>query len=372
MSSSNSELSLNLLFLVYDLETGGPELRLLDFAKYFPQQIKMHICVTSRKTSLLPDFLKAKAKIFILPVTRAYLEYTKSWQIYKYVKAEKISVVNAFAIKELFLATVLKAFSGWKIKIVYHHVETLDHIGIFQSVIFRILLKLTDRILCNSNYLAEYLKKFFLPTKKITIIHNGINIDFFERPFRKKNAFYPNLRKNVVCIGTIANFRKEKNYPFLIEAFDILSKNYPNLRLICVGGGSFLKRIKDLAQFKGIEKKILFTGYSKDIIKYLTLMDLFVLCSTREGFPNVLLQAMSMEIPTISANVGGCSEIIDHMKNGILYPSNNLKKFIQSVDILLKDESFSSKLAANGKETIRQNFSLGKMLTEYLDFYRKL
>ena len=95
---------------------------------------------------------------------------------------------------------------------------------------------------------------------------------------------------------------------------------------------------------------MIFTGYSKDVAEYLSLMNIFVLCSLQEGLPNVLLQAMSMEIPVISSDVGGCPEIIDNMANGILYPSNHLEKFIEAVEMLIEDRNFASTTCSQCKE----------------------
>ncbi len=120
------------------------------------------------------------------------------------------------------------------------------------------------------------------------------------------------------------------------------------------------------------KKNLIFTGYSKDVAEYLSLMNIFVLCSLQEGLPNVLLQAMSMGIPVIASDVGGCPEIIDDMKNGILYPSNDLDRFVEVVEMLIEDRSFSSKLAANARRTVEEKFSLNRMIEDYMVFYREL
>lgn len=176
--------------------------------------------------------------------------------------------------------------------------------------------------------------------------------------------------KKYVTIGTIANFRKEKNYPFLIKTFSILNQKHPNLRLICVGGGTLLQEMKHLAELLEVESQIIFTGYTDDIISYLRLMDLFVLCSERESFPNVLLQAMSMEVPVLSTNVGGCLEIVKHGKNGMTYPSNDVGAFVSTLEIMIQNRSFASELAANGRKTILDHFSLKRMISDYVDFYK--
>ena len=157
-----------------------------------------------------------------------------------------------------------------------------------------------------------------------------------------------------------------------MNAFRILFQRNRNLKLICVGGGSYLSDIKRMALKYHLEKAVIFTGYSPHVVEYLSLMDVFVLCSLKEGFPNVLLQAMTMSLPVVSANVGGCSEIIDHMKNGILYPSNDLGEFIETIETLTTDTAFASRLGANAKRTVEEKFSLDRMIKEYATFYNEL
>lgn len=363
----------NLLFLIYDLERGGPELRLLDLQKHLPPHFRIYICVTSRNVTLLPKFLEAHARIRIVPVKRAYLELHKAWSIYGLVKSENISTVNAFGLKELFLAVIIKIFSLWRLKIVYHAVETFDHLGFHRKCLFHLLLKSVNRVLCNSKDLKLRLRKLSIPEKAITAISNGIDTKIFSKPTPKKKYPSPNgLDQNNIIIGTIANFREEKNYPFLIEAFKALSQKHSHLRLLCVGGGILLPQMKNMTRAKGLEKQVVFTGYSESITKHLSTMDIFVLCSLREGFPNVLLQAMSMSIPVLSANVGGCSEIIDHRKNGMLYPSNNMEKFIDEMETLLRDKAFAAEIAANGRKTVEEKYSLRRMITDYGGFYKEL
>jgi glycosyltransferase involved in cell wall biosynthesis len=366
--------SINILFLIYDLERGGPELRLLDFQKHFPPKLRMHICVTSRNLALLPEFLGADASVYIVPVVKGYLEINKAWKIYKHVIMKNISIINSYGLKELFLSTTIKFMSGFKIKTVHHSVDLLHHYGVRQKIFLVILLKLTDKILCNSGKSQELIRTFFVPERKISVIRNGINIDSFRKAITRTERFRKihGIEKYHLVLGTIANFRKVKNYPFLLNAFRILSRTNKNLKLICVGGGYYLPNIKRMALEYHLEKAIIFTGYSRHVAEYLSLMDVFVLCSLKEGFPNVLLQAMTMSLPVVSANVGGCSEIIDHMNNGMLYPSNNLGKFIEAVEMLTTNPDFANRLASNAKRTVEENFSLPRMIKKYVTLYNEL
>jgi len=366
--------SINVLFLIYDLERGGPEMRLLDLQRHIPTHIKMHVCVTSKNLALLPEFLKAGAKIYVEPVTKGYIELNKAWNIYKYAKRNHISIINSFGLKELFLATAIKGMSGWKIRTVHHSVNLLHHYGPLHKFFLLILFSLTDKVLCNSKKSLNLIKTFFVPERKISLIRNGIDIYFFRKtiPQAERLRKAHGIEKSDIVLGTIANFRKVKNYPFLLNAFRILLQRNKNLKLICVGGGYNLANIKRMALEYHLGKSVIFTGYSRYVAEYLALMDIFVLCSLEEGFPNALLQAMAMGRPVVSADVGGCSEMIDHMRTGILYPSNDIGKFIEAIEMLTTDTSFAGELGINAKQTVAEKFSLDTMIKKYANFYSEL
>jgi glycosyltransferase involved in cell wall biosynthesis len=349
-------------------------MRLLDLQKRIPAYIKMHICVTSKNLALLPEFLEADARVYVEPVAKGYLELNKAWRIYKHVKTNQISIINSFGLKELFLSTTIKVMSGWKIKTVHHSVDLLHHYGLLRKFSLAILLLSTDKVLCNSKKSLTLIRTLFVPERKMSVINNGIDIDSFNKTSPQAETFRKNhgIEKNDFVLGTIANFRKVKNYPFLMNAFRVLYQRNKRLKLICVGGGYYLPDIKHMAQEYHLEKAVIFTGYSRHVAEYLSIMDLFVLCSLTEGFPNVLLQAMAMSLPVVSAHVGGCPEIIDHMKNGILYPSNSLEKFIGYIEMLATDTGFATKLGSNARRTVLGKFTLNKMVKKYTTFYGEL
>jgi glycosyltransferase involved in cell wall biosynthesis len=368
------EISINVLFLIYDLERGGPEMRLLDLQKNSPAYVKMYFCVTSRNLALLTEFLEADARVFVEPVGKGYLELNKIWNIYKYVMMNHISILNSFGLKELFLSIAIKVMTFWKIKTVHHSVNLLHNYGTFHKIFLLILLKLTDKVLCNSEKSHTLMRTFFVPERKLSIIRNGIDIDFFKKSISHAKSFREinGITKDNFVLGTVANFRKVKNYPFLMKAFRILFRRNKDLKLICVGDGYYLSDIKRMALEYDLERAVIFTGRSRHVAEYLSTMDVFVLCSSKEGFPNVLLQAMSVGLPVVSADVGGCGEIITHMKNGILYPSNDLGKFIEAVERLKTEPDFANRLGSNAKRSIKENLSLDRMIKEYTIFYYDL
>ena len=365
--------SINILFFIDGLERGGTELRLLDFAKHFPPDIIIHLCVTNENLALLENFKAYGVHIVVVPIRKSYLSIGKIYSIMRYIKHNHITVINAFELKGLMIAISIRAVVGFNLKIVYHSVNSVIMFTNIQLAIFARLLRFCQGFICNSGFSKNELRKLF-PGKMIRVIHNGVDSAVFRRNHHKRHMSRSdlNIGKEEIVLGIVANFRRQKNYPFLLKAFEMLSTKNENLKLLCVGGGENLEKTKKMALRQNLHGKVIFTGYSEHVIGYLNAIDILVLPSLWEGFPNAILQAMSMEIPVVASNVGGCPEIINNMRNGILFPSNNLDKFTEAVEMLSDDSDLTSRLGDNARKTVEKNFSLSRMIESYTAFYREL
>jgi glycosyltransferase involved in cell wall biosynthesis len=361
----------NLLFIIYDLERGGPEMRLLDFAKHFPDDLKMHICVTSNNLALLKRFQNCNVRITVLPISKPYLEFGKILSIYKYVKDNRISIINSFDLKSLLISVFIKIIGRGSIKTVFHVVNSLNNFTRRQTILFRSCVKLIDTFVCNSLFSKHLIESKYLSKGNTEVIYNGVDTSYFRQNRDLKIRFREelNIAENEIVMGTIANFRKEKNYPFLIDAFRTLLNKYQQVRLLCVGGGKDLEKTKRVVNAYGLGKKVIFTGYTEDVFRYLNVLDIFVLCSSCEGSPNVLLQAMSMGVPVVCSSVGGCPEIIEHLESGILFAPNNKDEFLNGVVRLIEDHKLSAKLAHKAHIMVNEKFALSSMIENYSKLY---
>jgi L-malate glycosyltransferase len=362
-----------MLFLIYDLDRGGPELRLLDFAKYFPENVNMYICVTSEKLTLLEKFRDLNIRTKVVPIKKPYFSLLKILKIFSFYKTNNIRIINTYDLKGLIIASIIKLTTFFQSKIIYHNVNSLIQFSRIQLLLFCLISKLSDAFICNSKFSKNEIEKL-VPSNKIRIIHNGLDQFLYKKNslLRKHSRANLNIQKDEVVIGIIANFRKQKNYPFLLEAFKILAAKYSHLQLLCVGGGEYLKRSKSIVKSWNLNKKVIFTGYTENIVECLSAIDILVLPSLWEGLPNALLQGMSMEIPVVASNVGGCPEIIHHMKNGRLFRSNDTLAFITHLEELINDRALAYELGRRARKTVEEKFSMERMIKEYLAFFKQI
>lgn len=364
-----------ILFLIYDLEPGGPELRLLDLARAFPEDRPMHICVTSRKLTLLPQYLACPCQVtvFIEPVAKAYLDMAALLRIYRYVRRHGIRIVNSYDIKGLILATAIRLLSGNRVLTVHHTVDLLHNFSPHHKLALRILLRWTSAVLCNAHFIRRFIETTYVSSQRIHVVYNGIDAGLFRKHLTSRKHYRRTyaVGDDETLIGTLANFRKEKHYPFLLDAFSRMRRRYSNIRLMCVGGGPDFDAVQTLAGTMGLTD-VLFTGYVEDVAGHLSAMDMFVFCSLHEGLPNAILQAMSMELPIVSTAVGGICELITDGKEGLLVPPNEMDAFLKAVFDLLDHPEKGAVLGRRARERVLASFSLEAMVEGYDRLFRQL
>lgn len=367
-------MSKKIMFNIYGLDRGGPEMRLLDFAMNFPSELELHICVTSNNLSLLGEFSKSRAKICVVPIARPYLELRSVKKILSYIQVNEIEVINSFDVKGLFISTIAKMLYKNKVKVVHHFIDLLHNYKRRTRIALKSLIGFADFLICNSDVVRKEVLADCLNDARVKVIHNGVDHDHFVPDFEKRltDRASAGLNGKHFVLGTVANFRPEKNYPFLIDQFRQLSEAYPHLRLLCVGGGPLLDDIKSRVQKYNMERKVIFTGYVSDVRRYIGMMDVFTLCSLKEGFPNALLQAMSMGLPVICSAVGECRQIITDAQTGLLFDPKHGKMFREAMSRILEDEDLRRILSGMGRQLIQTRFSLKQMIEKYVDFYRSI
>ncbi len=347
-------------------------MRLLDLARHFPHQLEMHVCVTSNRLILLNEFQKTRAIMNVIPITRAYLDVVGVGKFLRYIKANDVEVLCSFDLKGLMMSAFARLRYGKRIILVHHFIDLLHNYDVRKRFILWNLLRTIDFVICNSGVVRNEVVGERLPDVKVGVIRNGVDCAHFFVPTDAQKENYRRLigldHTNFV-LGTVANFRQEKNYPFLIRCFRNLLPRYPQLRLLCIGGGPLIETIKDEVRGIGLDDKIFFTGFVDDVRQYLGAMDAFCLCSLKEGFPNAVLQAMSMGLPVFCSAVGENKDIVDEGQTGMLFDPNDDYQFSHGVERLIEDKSLRENLAIQGRTLIESSFTLQHMVQRYADFY---
>jgi glycosyltransferase involved in cell wall biosynthesis len=159
----------------------------------------------------------------------------------------------------------------------------------------------------------------------------------------------------------------------LIGALPYVLKSGINAKIVAVGDGYAINRMKEVAWELGVYDKVYFTGYLSDeeLNKAFKVSDVLVVPSLYEPFGMVALEGMINKLPVIVSDTGGLAEIIEDSVNGLKVPPNNSEALSKKLIALLSDENLKRRISKFGFKTAKEKYSWVKIAHETIDIYRK-
>lgn len=217
----------------------------------------------------------------------------------------------------------------------------------------KILYKKATGIIAQTNF-AKHILKENTNVKNIKVIHNPVNII---------NKIECNQKNTIISVGRLS---PEKGHRFLIEAFAKIK--HKNWELSIIGDGCEMSKLNNLASILGVKDRVVFHGYIKDFSPQLSEAKIFVLPSLKEGFPNALLEAMSLPIACIITDLfKNENEIIQDGINGLIVKPACVQELTNAIETLIDDDNLRMKLANNAFR-VRLDFKFEKIASQYLHF----
>ena len=190
-----------------------------------------------------------------------------------------------------------------------------------------------DGIITVAAALKEPLVELGIPPERVTVLRNGVDLDFFHPMPREdaRNQFGMTRR----TLGSVGHLIERKGHHHVIAALPRL----PEADLIIAGDGEEMPNLKALAARLGVGDRVRFLGaVSQEILRNLySGVDALVLASSREGWANVLLEAMACGTPVIASAVWGTPEVVASTSAGVLMPSLDADGVVAAVAQLFAD-----------------------------------
>jgi len=312
-------------------------------------------------------------------------------QMWNFLRKEKPQIVHTHTPKAGIIGMLAARLAG-----VPHCLHTVAGLPLMEATgtkrkILNFVEKLTyssaTRVYPNSKGLYDFiLQNNFTQSNKLKIIangsSNGIDTAFFS-PDQVTEIERVTLREKLsiqpddfvfVFVGRIVS---DKGINELIKAFSELQtveNKLTGIKLLLVGG---LENDLDplnpetLAEINQ-NKDIISVGFQQDVRSFFAIADALVFPSYREGFPNVVMQAGAMGLPSIVSDINGCNEIIIEGENGLIIPSKNVEKLKEKMLTLAKDKNLYTKLKGNSRRMIENRYEQSVVWNALLEEYEGL
>ena len=180
--------------------------------------------------------------------------------------------------------------------------------------------------------------------QKSVILHNPVNEVFFENPYKGDREH---------TIVTVGRIDENKNQALLLRAFARIAADYPDYQILLYGKGDQEENLKRLAGDLGIAERVTFAGNISDVADKIRKAGVFVLTSNTEGMPNALIEAMVSGLPVIATDCpcGGPRDLIDHGKNGLLTPVDDVEKMKENLQFMLNNSQNAYQMGQNARKT---------------------
>ena len=225
-------------------------------------------------------------------------------------------------------------------------------------------------VICCADRAKDMHQNIGYAANKLITIPNGYNLDSFKPDSKIGSQLRVALAidESIPLLGCVSRYSPQKNHEGLLKALSLVKKNGIAFRCLLVGRGldtDNTQLVSWLIQY-GLQDEILLLGQRKDVPAIMNALDLHVLPSTAEGFPNVIAEAMACETPCVSTDVGDAAYIIG--QTGWLVPPADaqlLAEAIQSALVCWNDKTAWSLRRTAARTRIMEHFSLEKMVATY-------
>lgn len=230
---------------------------------------------------------------------------------------------------------------------------------------------LVDCIVANSNAVARYAARIEdLAPDRILVIHNGID---FESIVKEVGSIQMRARLRIpdgkTIIGMLANFSPVKDHDLFLATATILLQRHREIHFLLVGSGPLEGNVQATVRRLGMQDHFTITSTSTDAASLLGIMDVCVLTSLREGFPNAMLEAMALRRPVVAASVGGVPELIDDGVTGLLVSSRDPAEFAAAILRITEDRDLARAMGERAGRHVRETFSAERMVRSYRALY---
>lgn len=363
---------MKILYIITKSELGGAQMHLLEVVRYMHNAGHSVLVVAGTDGWLMHELAAIGIKCTVLPTLVREISPIKDVKTMRFlcniVEAEQPNIIHCHSSK----AGIVGRIAGF-----VKHVPTIftahgwaftggvsTSKRIFYALIEYLMLAITNRVICVSEYDCNLAAKWFLHRyAKIVTVHNGI-------ADKKCKMHAGNDVDACLKMVSVARFSQQKNNIGLIKAVEQLNTQYPRkLQLNLVGDGPLLAECQEYVSNHNLGETVHFLGSRTDVENILLQNDIFCLISNYEGLPISIIEAMRAGLPIIASDVGGVNELVQDGVNGCLIPRGNVSELVDKLEYVLKHREIIESMGEASRKIYEQEYTADRMNKKILAVY---
>ncbi|OQX55843.1 MAG: hypothetical protein B5M53_03830 [Candidatus Cloacimonas sp. 4484_209] len=291
------------------------------------------------------------------------------FRLVKLLKTQSFDIVYTNSQKSHLIGLIAGIIAG--VPVVWHFRDVLPD-GIAKRVVILLGNMFAKRIIVISCIVA---KQFIVAGRirsKVRVVYNAIDLhDFIEQAKNSKTSLKKefHLPDNSQIVATVGQIARWKGQEYIVYVAEALIKRFDNLYFFIIGEplfaeDAYYRKIKDLVIAKGLEKRVLFTGFRWDIPGIMKDIDILLHTPVEpEPFGRVIIEAMAVGTPVVAFDMGALKEILRDSA-GILISPFDTKGLEETITSLLLDKQSYRMISKNAEIAVRNRFDSFRLITE--------
>jgi len=361
---------MRILYIITELDLGGAEVLLVNLAN------KMLACgheveiVALGAINAHAQTLDKRIQVHLVRMTKDIRGFLKAYRLcWSLARRSRWDVVHAHMFHANVIARLAKPlFRGARLISTAH---SNNEGGGARMLVYRLTDFLSD---INTNVsqgaLDRYLNGRFFSRRKSTCVYNFVDTKLYQadaesrRLMRQQQA----IEADEFVLLNVGRHVPEKHQSLLLNAFAVVARRHPRVRLLLVGDGPERAHLEKIAGELGIAARVRFCGSQRNPADWYKAADLFVLTSRIEGFGLVLAEAMASSCPVITTDVGGCAEVVGDA--GTKVPSDSVDALAAAIESHIgMDSGQRMALGALQRSRIVQLFDIDTIVRQWQALY---
>lgn len=359
-------------YVIPSLSMGGTERQVMHLVRGLAGDFDVVLACTHHDGALIGDARRMGARVHMMQ-GRGGWDFRMRWRLARLFKMHRPDIVHTFLFGFDLFANLAARSVGVPV-VISSRRELPTWMKRRHLMMQQAANGYVDCAVANSRAAAEYAREHEqLDENRLRVIYNGIDADEFVSQIDAKTI---RMRYRVPfhrhIIGIVANFSPVKDHFLFLDTAAELLRRRADIHFLLVGKGPLKRDIHARAEKLGLAECCTFVSTVTELPDLYALMDVSVLCSHVEGFPNAVIESMAAGRPVVAAAVGGIPEMVRDGDTGLLINPRDPARYADAIERMLDHSEESAAIGARAAAHVRREFAVEKMVDAYRRLYAEL
>ena len=364
--------------VVHSLDVGGAEILAADLSRRLRNDYRfVFVCLDA--LGKLGKQLQAEGFSVFVVDRRDGIDWRCMRELEAIWRREDVRIVHAHQYTPFFYSLAAGLLRRRPPILFTEHGRWFPDLPNRKRIIFnRLMLRRRDRVVGVGNSVRRALiDNEGIRPGRVGVVYNGISIRNFAPTFhysitRAEVRAEIGVTEDDFVLLQVARLDALKDHITAIRTLERAVRSRSNIRLVLVGEGPELPRIREEIQRRDLQPFVRLLGLRRDVARLLHAADLFLLTSVSEGIPLTAIEAMAAQLPVVATCVGGLPEVVEEGRTGLLADAGSDEQLAACILRLVENRALRLQMGEAGASRATASFSDERMGTEYSRLYREM